>query len=169
MTFSKFATKINYGSTYRRLLNGLRINGGVGNHKSRIINQAPWREPGLPSSLIPLKREIRYVCKLFDIPRSCKIFGKRNESLTSRRLVNAFIHSAYKETTFLCYVISIGASGSQGCMSHLWFVIHVTSPLFPLRERFVTWANNLTRSMRCPMLTNRYASFLNLCSCNLLI
>ena len=47
-------------------------------------------------------------------------FGNRNESRSSRGLVNGFIHGTYKETKFLIfYVISIGASGSQGCMSHL--------------------------------------------------
>ena len=52
------------------------------------------------------------------VKTACQIFGKRYESLSSKGLVNGFIHSAYKETSFL-YVISIGASGSQGFMSHL--------------------------------------------------
>ena len=48
----------------------------VTNHKSRIINHAPGREPDETSSVIPLKRAIRYFCKLFDTPRSVSNFWK---------------------------------------------------------------------------------------------
>ena len=86
--------------------------------KSQITNNKSGTLERTGRAILPLKRAIRYVCKLFDTPRSVSNFWG---------LMNGFIW-------FLCYVISIGASGSNGCMVifYFWFVISDSACSVPL-------------------------------------
>ena len=76
--------------------------GYIDSQKSQITNHAPQRESYAPySSNPPLK--IRFVT----FARPCQIFGKR---------ISEWI---LFQTTFLCSIIPIGATGSRGFMIYL--------------------------------------------------